>query len=208
MSLTSETTLGRRAFFRTHGTDVATAVVAEPAALAQDAPVEPAALAGAGFNRYQIGSKTITVLADGNGFFPGQSLSAINATPEDCTAVQEQVQQPAQGVDFAMNALLMQEGNHKTLIDEGFGHFPGPQFGRNALALANADVKPAEQHRARLGVCFRVRRSRPRGDAAEAARPGSRRWLSSKGHHAGFPAVRKIARVGEANNFIEAPWRL
>lgn len=145
--MTQTSSVGRRAFFRTLGAGAAaTAAVSltAPVALAQTAATPAPAMNGAGFYRYTMGSKTITVLADGNGFFPGQNLFAINATPEEFAEVQAQLLQPEDNIDFAMNALLVEEGDRKILIDAGFGHFLGSSFGRHALALANAGVSPGD----------------------------------------------------------------
>ena len=145
--MTQSSSMGRRAFFKTLGSGAAaTAAVGftAPGAEAQTAATPAPAINGAGFYRYKMGSKTITVLADGNGFFPGQSLFAINATPEEFAEVQSRLLQPENDIDFAMNALLVEEGDRKILIDAGFGHFLGPNFGRHALALANAGVTADE----------------------------------------------------------------
>lgn len=146
MTRTTPAHPARRAFFRQIGGGAAATAAltlgAGPASAT--AAVDPAQLNGAGFYRFSLGTKTITVLADGNSTFPGQGLFAVNADQARFAEVQDQLLQPAESVDFHMNTLLVEEGDRKILIDAGFGHFLGPKFGRQTVALQNAGIDPAD----------------------------------------------------------------
>lgn len=147
MTPTSPAQPARRAFFRQIGGGAAaTAALSLGAPGAQAATPQPdlSALNGAGFYRFSLGTKTITVLGDGNDVFPGQEVFAINADQARFVEVQDQLLQPTDGADFSMNTLLVEEGDRKILLDAGFGHFLGPKFGRQAVALQNAGVDPAD----------------------------------------------------------------
>lgn len=147
MTLTSPAQPARRAFFRQIGGGAAaTAALTLGAGGAQATTpkADPSVINGAGFYRFSLGTKTITVLGDGNDVFPGQDLFAVNSDPARFAEVQDQLLQPADSVDFHMNTLLVEEGDRTILLDAGFGHFLGPKFGRQAIALQNAGIDPAD----------------------------------------------------------------
>ena len=141
---------GRRAFFKQLGRGAAATTAAVTLggsagpALATTGGGDTVSINGAGFYRFALGRKTITVLADGNALFPGQELFAVDASPEEFAEVQGRFLQPAGNAEIAMNTLLIEEDGRKILIDAGPGHFLGDSFGRQALALRNAGVDPAE----------------------------------------------------------------
>ena len=147
MTHTTPAQPARRTFFRqiAGGAAATTALtLGAGAAQASTAPASTAQLNGAGFYRFTMGTKTITVLADGNDAFPGQGLFAVNSDQARFAEVQSQLLQPADAVDFHMNTLLVEEGDRKILLDAGFGHFLGPKFGRQVVALQNAGIDPAD----------------------------------------------------------------
>lgn len=147
MTQTKPNEPNRRAFFRqiAGGAAAASALtLGAGGSRATTASAAPASLNGAGFYRFALGTKTITVLADGNDTFPGQGLFAVNSTQARFAEVQAQLVQPADSVDFHMNTLLIEEGDRKILLDAGFGHFLGPKFGRQTVALQNAGIDPAD----------------------------------------------------------------
>ena len=147
MTIPTQTT--RRDFFKKIGGGAAAtatlSIGAASSALADSsAVISPGVLQGAGFYRFPLGEKTITVLADGNDDFPGQGLFALNASQEEFADVQEALFEPADSVNFHMNTLLVEEGDRKILIDAGFGHFLGSSFGRQTTALQNAGIDPSD----------------------------------------------------------------
>ncbi len=147
MTQTSPARPERRTFFRQiAGGAAATTAMTLGVGTAQASTATPdaASLNGAGFYRFALGTKTITVLGDGNDVFPGQSVFAVNSDQTRFAEVQSQLLQPADAVEFHMNTLLVEEGDRKILLDAGFGHFLGPKFGRQVTALQNAGVDPAE----------------------------------------------------------------
>lgn len=108
------------------------------------APSEAADLNGASFYRFALGTKTLTILADGSALFPGAELFAVNIDPAEFAQTQERLFEPAANTNFHMNTLLIEEGDRKIVVDAGAGHFFGDAFGRQALALRNAGVDPAD----------------------------------------------------------------
>jgi len=146
MTNNTSSKLNRRAFLKTAGAGAAATAVLAPSAAGAHAKetAAPAPIQGAGIYRFPLGTKTITVLADGNADFPGQDLFAINSTQEKFAEVQETLFEPADKVNFHMNTLLVEEGDRKIIIDAGFGHFLGENFGKQTVALANAGVGPSE----------------------------------------------------------------
>lgn len=127
------------------GLAAATVLTQGPSATAE-AQARPASgdLNGASFYRFSLGAKRLTILADGSSLMPGQEIFAVNADPADFAAEQERLFEPTTNVNLHMNTLLVEEGDRKILIDAGAGHFFGPDFGRQALALRNAGVDPAD----------------------------------------------------------------
>ncbi len=123
------------------------ALVAAPAAtLARPAVAQSEAAAplqGAGFYRFAMGDKTLTVLASGWSRFPGAEMFAVNVEPAEFEATQAHLFEPTDGVEFHMNQLLVETGDRRILIDAGPGHFLGADFDRQGLALANAGIDPA-----------------------------------------------------------------
>ena len=76
MTNNTSSKFNRRAFLKTAGAGAAATAVLAPStvgALTKETTA-PAIIQGAGFYRFPLGTKTITVLADGNADFPGQAL--------------------------------------------------------------------------------------------------------------------------------------
>lgn len=129
------------------GAGVAAAIAltkARPDAAHAQSSAAPQDLNGASFYRFMLGRKRLTILADGASLFPGAELFAVNAAPAEFAATQQRAFEPPDKVNFHMNTLLIEEGDRKIMVDAGAGHFLGGDFGRQALALRNAGVDPAE----------------------------------------------------------------
>ncbi|MCI4663429.1 MAG: MBL fold metallo-hydrolase [Neomegalonema sp.] len=141
------TELNRRTLLTTAGLTAAAGLTAGIGLASSDAAATPkpaASLQGAGFYRFRFGSKTVTVLGDGDGFLPGQPVFAANVTQEAFAAAQKEEFQPTDRVHVPMNTLLIEEGDRKILIDAGAGRFVGDSFGRQPIGLANAGVDPTQ----------------------------------------------------------------
>jgi len=136
-------TLTRRGFGRTALGAALASQAAIPSARATTTMARTDRLQGAGFYRFPLGDKTLTVLADGMSEFPGADLFAVNVPADEFVATQSHLFEPTGHVDFHMNQLLVEAGDRRILIDAGPGGFMGADFGRQGLALENAGVDPA-----------------------------------------------------------------
>jgi len=136
-------TLTRRGFGRTALGAALASQAAIPSARATTTMARTDRLQGAGFYRFPLGDKTLTVLADGMSEFPGADLFAVNVPADEFVATQSHLFEPTGHVDFHMNQLLVEAGDRRILIDGGPGGVMGADFGRQGLAREDAGVDPA-----------------------------------------------------------------
>lgn len=125
------------------GTAIVPAITIGARAQTQSGGGERRSLQGAGFYRFPLGDKTLTVLADGNAAFPGGPVFAVNAQDGAFEALQQRLGRPTDGTAFAMNTMLVDAGDRRILLDAGAGSFLGEGFGRQDIGLANAGIDPA-----------------------------------------------------------------
>lgn len=100
---------------------------------------------GAGFYRFAIGAMTAMVVADGAAPFPVPSwpMWSQNASREDVVAHLRAHFLPTDTIDMHFNALYLDTGMARVLIDAGAGTALGPRFGRIAAHLRRGGVDPA-----------------------------------------------------------------
>lgn len=110
-----------------------------PALAAPDIPSPQ----GAGFYRFRLGDAAALVVSDGDASFPGWPLWSTNAPRETFEALQRERFLPSDQVRVHCNALLLDVGRERVLIEAGAGPSMGPGFGRLPANLRHAGVDPA-----------------------------------------------------------------
>lgn len=151
MQTETTATLTRRHAFKWMGLTGAALALGGRRAIAQDAPVAPAAVPaggdvhGAGFYRTKVGTFDVTVLSDGS--FPlgpaGQTFG-LNADPGAVDAALAEAFIPADKVFVHVNALLIRGEGATLLVDTGVGRLMGPVTGQLLNNLARAGHRPEE----------------------------------------------------------------
>lgn len=140
---TSTPHTGRRGLLAA-GAVAAAALTATPAGevLAATGRLE-ASPQGAGFYRFALGDFTATVVSDGDASLPAWPLWSANAGREEFETLQRSFFLPADSVRVHCNALLIDTGRERVLIDAGAGASMGPAFGRLVSNLQRAGIEPA-----------------------------------------------------------------
>ena len=115
------------------------------AAQGRPSPVGIEIAQGAGFYRFAVGTIAAMVVADGDAPFPVPSwpLWSQNAAREDLAAQLRAHFLPTDTVDMHFNALFVDTGTARVLIDAGVGPALGPRFGQVAAHLRRGGVDPA-----------------------------------------------------------------
>ncbi|WP_222182440.1 MBL fold metallo-hydrolase [Geminicoccus harenae] len=133
----------RRGLLAGAGALAATSLQAGPARAAA-APAQ-GDLQGAGFYRFRLGELAMMSVSDGVFHAePAQPMLAPEAPPADFAAMLRSRFLSPQAVDLQVNALLIDDGRRKVLIDTGAGPYLGPALGRLTDNLRRAGVEPAE----------------------------------------------------------------
>jgi glyoxylase-like metal-dependent hydrolase (beta-lactamase superfamily II) len=138
------TTIGRRAALGMGlAAPLAAALPSSRPASAQGASPAPQ---GAGFYRFRLGDARCAVVSDGalEAPLPVQAVLAANASPEAVAATLAERFLPADRATLHFNALFVDTGRDKVLIDAGSAASMGPAAGKLAQNLRAAGVDPAE----------------------------------------------------------------
>ncbi len=100
---------------------------------------------GAGFYRFQIGDFEVASVSDGFLQFDNpKTMIAAGANEEEFQAFMKSRFLPSSSAYFQINALYVNTGAHKILIDNGMGPYLGPSGGHLPDHLRNLGVAPEE----------------------------------------------------------------
>jgi glyoxylase-like metal-dependent hydrolase (beta-lactamase superfamily II) len=129
------------------GTGGLLAVAGLPAlARADDSPADAAGnWQGAGFYRFTLGDFTLVSVSDG--VFraaPPQPFLAPEAPPVEFADTLRRNFLPMDHADLQVDALFVDTGRHRILIDNGAGSAMGPDLGHLTGNLARAGIRPAD----------------------------------------------------------------
>ncbi|RZZ84188.1 MBL fold metallo-hydrolase [Pseudoxanthomonas winnipegensis] len=97
-----------------------------------------------GYYRQQIGKLRVTALFDGTVALPRQQLLGIDAGNITRLLDGRYVPEDGKGLQTAVNAYLVQDGTHLTLVDTGTANCFGPGLGQVLSNLRAAGVDPAQ----------------------------------------------------------------
>jgi glyoxylase-like metal-dependent hydrolase (beta-lactamase superfamily II) len=101
---------------------------------------------GAGFYRFRLGDARCAVVSDGalEAPLPVQQVLAANASPEAVASTLAERFLPADRATLHFNALFVDTGRNKVMIDAGSAASMGPSAGRLPANLRAAGIDPAE----------------------------------------------------------------
>jgi glyoxylase-like metal-dependent hydrolase (beta-lactamase superfamily II) len=114
------------------------------AAGAVAAPPAPVKTQAPGYYRMAVGSFELTALYDGNLRIGTQLLHGISADAVPALLKHEFADANADGVLTAINAFLVNTGDHLILVDAGLGHCNGPASGHLLENLKAAGYRPED----------------------------------------------------------------
>ncbi|PPU01518.1 MBL fold metallo-hydrolase [Xanthomonas arboricola] len=97
-----------------------------------------------GFYLQRIGTLRVTALFDGRVGLTRQQLSNVDPTERDRLLAQGYVPEDSKGLQTAVNAYLIQDGSHLSLVDTGTAQCLGPGLGQVLSNLRAAGVDPAQ----------------------------------------------------------------
>lgn len=92
---------------------------------------------------FRVGGIAAHVVGDGQAAFPAFPAYAPNATPDEVEAALRDAFLPPRDYLLQCNALVVDTGRHRVLVDAGAGTELGPDLGRLAAHLAAAGLPPA-----------------------------------------------------------------
>ncbi|WP_281848791.1 MBL fold metallo-hydrolase [Dyella sp. GSA-30] len=104
-------------------------------------PESPPASAEAGFHRFHIGRMTITALCDGHFPLYAQDILRSGESPLDKLLMEARL---GNVVPSHVNAFLIEDGQHRILIDTGAGELQDATLGRLGASLISAGHQPAD----------------------------------------------------------------
>ncbi|CAG2084946.1 MBL fold metallo-hydrolase [Xanthomonas euroxanthea] len=97
-----------------------------------------------GFYLQHIGTLRVTALFDGRVGLTRQQLSNVDPAERDRLLARGYVPEDAKGLQTAVNAYLIQDGSHLSLVDTGTAQCLGPGLGQVLANLRAAGVDPAQ----------------------------------------------------------------
>lgn len=97
-----------------------------------------------GIYRQVIGSLQVTALFDGVAFLPRDYMKGISETDLKSLIDSNYVPERPKGLQTAVNAYLVHQGNHLTLVDTGTADCFGPDLGQVLDNLRNAGQRPED----------------------------------------------------------------
>ncbi|NIJ80406.1 MBL fold metallo-hydrolase [Xanthomonas cannabis] len=97
-----------------------------------------------GFYLQRIGTLRVTALFDGSVALTRQQLSNLDPAERDRLLAQGFVPEDARGLQTAVNAYLVQDGSHLSLVDTGTAQCLGPGLGQVLSNLRAAGYDPAQ----------------------------------------------------------------
>ncbi|WP_115006952.1 MBL fold metallo-hydrolase [Xanthomonas campestris] len=97
-----------------------------------------------GFYLQRIGTLRVTALFDGSVALTRQQLSNVDPTERDRLLAQGYVPEDDKGLQTAVNAYLIQDGSHLSLVDTGTARCLGPGLGQVLANLRAAGYDPAQ----------------------------------------------------------------
>ncbi|MCC8625538.1 MBL fold metallo-hydrolase [Xanthomonas vesicatoria] len=97
-----------------------------------------------GFYLQRIGTLRVTALFDGSVALTRRQLSNVDPAERDRLLAQGYVPEDSKGLQTAVNAYLIQDGSHLSLVDTGTAQCLGPGLGQVLGNMRAAGVDPAQ----------------------------------------------------------------